>query len=315
MRSLPDGILHFLGRVDDTVKVRGFRVDLTEVERAILQHPEVRQAAVVASRDATGDASLLGFFVPAEVDPSSIFQTLAAQLSAYMVPSALFGLDAFPLTSSAKVYRVRLAEDHVHRVSSLRKDRNLSSTERRVSEVWVRTLGHGRFGANNSFFEVGGTSLTVFAMVHRLREAFELERSQLPVELVYRFPTVAELARCIDRLQEEASIQPLEATPILVTLRKGSDTSLSPLFVIASAGGTLGAYEKLARAMTTDRDMIGVRNPFNWGERDPSEGFQGWVSRYIGAIRERQPEGPYYLYAYSSAGAFGYEIARRMVSR
>jgi hypothetical protein len=95
-------------------------------------------------------------------------------------------------------------------------------------------------------------------------------------------------------------------------MRKGSDPAQAPFFVISSAGGTLGAYEKLARALDTSRDIIGVRDPFLWGERDPGAGFQHWVGLFLEAIRARQPQGPYFLGAYSSAGAFGYEIARRL---
>src|SRR3546814_20414756 len=82
------------------------------------------------------------------------------------------------------------------------------------------------------------------------------------------------------------------------------------VFAISSAGGTLGAYARLVKSLHTRRSVIGVRDPFIWGERDATSGFQNWVALYVGAIRERQPHGPYYLLAYSSAGAFGYEIAQ-----
>jgi hypothetical protein len=102
------------------------------------------------------------------------------------------------------------------------------------------------------------------------------------------------------------------APPLLVTLRKGADPTQAPLFLVASAGGTLGAYEKLTKALKTPREIIGVRDPFNWGERDPTEGFQRWIATYVEAIRQRQPSGPYYLGAYSSAGAFGLEVAHHL---
>jgi hypothetical protein len=87
---------------------------------------------------------------------------------------------------------------------------------------------------------------------------------------------------------------------------------MHPLFLVASAGGTLGAYDKLAKALRTPREIIGVRDPFNWGGRDPTEGFQRWIATYVQAIRQRQAAGPYYLGAYSSAGAFGLEVAQHL---
>jgi hypothetical protein len=152
----------------------------------------------------------------------------------------------------------------------------------------------------------------VFAAVHRLREAFGLDRTLLSDQSLYRFPTIEGLASYIDRVKSGGA--PLVAlnNAILVTLKKGDDAGLPPLFVIASSGGTLGAYDKLAKALTSRRDVIGVRDPFVWGERDPTMSFQSWVALYVDAIRERQPLGPYYLAAYSSAGAFGYEVAQHL---
>jgi len=97
-----------------------------------------------------------------------------------------------------------------------------------------------------------------------------------------------------------------------VTLRGGTDPAPPPVFLIASAGGTLGAYEKLTEALRTPREIIGVRDPYVWGGREAASGFRAWIDLYLSAIRQRQPRGPYHLVAYSSAGAFGYEIARRL---
>jgi hypothetical protein len=140
-----------------------------------------------------------------------------------------------------------------------------------------------------------------------------LDRSQLSDQSIYRFPTVETLASYIEQVKKgSAPIAPPPKHSILVTLKKGADGSLPPFFVIASAGGTLGAYAKLAARLKTKRDVIGVRDPFVWAERDPTMGFQDWVTLYMEAIRERQPRGPYYLGAYSSAASFGYEIALRL---
>lgn len=309
VKVLPGGDLEYLGRVDETVKIRGFRVDLGEVERAVQRHPGVKQAAVVVSGADSGSASLLAFYVPASIDRAEVSGTLREQLPEYMVPSVVVGLDEFPLTASAKVDRVRLLEGHSSSVTAEASDRDLSDTERRVWDAWGGLLGHGRFGRSSSFFEVGGTSLTVFALVHRLREAFDLDRSQLPEQAIYRAPTIEGQSELVDDVRSGRIRQPDGPTPLLVTLRKGSEPSRPPLFLVASAGGTLGAYEKLARELKTTRDILGVRDPYIWGERDPTEGFQRWVTRYVDAIRERQPEGPYYIGAYSSAGACGYEVA------
>lgn len=312
VRRTPDGELHFVGRIGHTVKVRGFRVDLHEVERALLLHPGVAHAAVALSEGGAGNSALLGFYAPNTVDEAALYRVLRAHLPAYMVPSVLIGLDSFPLTASGKIDRRRLVEEHAGRAASDAPGELRSKTEARVVEVWGGLLGHRAIGTDSSFFEVGGTSLTVFAAVHRLRAAFNLSRDQLSDQTMYRCPTVGELAAYIDSVAAGHAPLAPSRVPLLVTLKRGNGVALPPFFLIASAGGTLGAYEKLVKALRTRRDVIGVRDPFVWGDRDPTLGFQHWVGRYVDAIRERQSHGPYYIGAYSSAGAFGYEIARQL---
>ncbi len=312
VRYTPDGSLQFIGRVDDTVKIRGFRVDLQEVERALLSHPGVRQAAAIVGGTEAGGATLHAFVSPADLDRDAIYRTLRDRLPAYMLPSTLAALDVFPLTTRGKLDRARLLREQSAWHAAPVAGRELTDTERQVSDIWAKLLGHDAFALDSSFFEVGGTSLTVFALVHRLRETFALDRARLPEQAVYRYPTVEKLGAFIDRGRSGQSAPQEERAPVLVTMRQGTEPDEAPLFLIASAGGTLGAYEKLAKALRTSREIIGVRDPFVWGERELAEGFSRWVDRYVAAMRRRQPHGPYYVLAYSSAGAFGYEIARRL---
>lgn len=311
VRRSADGNLHFVGRVDHTVKVRGFRIDLPEVERAIRGHPGVSQATVVVSGAGTPAVSLFGFYVPARIDQAEVYGTIREQLPAYMVPSILIGLDEFPLTPSAKVDRTRLLEMVEERGGTHGK---LSSTEEKVAEAWASVLGHRRFHPDSSFFEVGGTSLTVFAAIHRLREAFDLQKDELPEESFFRFPTLEGVSQLVDRLVRGEEIAIEADTPILLTLRTAAaeERAEAPLILVPSAGGTLGAYELLVRALPGGREILGLRDPYLWGERELHEGFSEWIDRYVAAIRRHRPTGPYAICAYSSAGAFGYEIARRL---
>ncbi len=311
VRLLADKSLQFVGRIDHTVKVRGFRVDLGEVERAILLHPDVKQAVVMLGDTSMENPPLLAFYTPETVDHPALYKVLRDRLPAYMVPSALVGLEAFPLTSSGKVNRTKLLEVHANRVSVDASSQSLSNSEVQIVEVWQKVLKHKDVHRDSSFFEIGGTSLSVFTAVHLLREAFQLERSELSDHKMYQFPTVQQLAAYIDGLKSGSAQRPTGKTAIAVTLKKG-DPAMAPLFVIASSGGTLGAYERLSKTLNTKREIVGIRDPFIWGERDPTQGFQDWITVYLAAMRERQPEGPYYVCAFSSAGAFGYEIAQRL---
>jgi amino acid adenylation domain-containing protein len=317
VRVADEGQLTFVGRADDTVKIRGFRVELGEVESALAACPGVTRAAVVVGGGSAHEATLLGFYTPGELPASAVFNFLRARLAPHMVPARLLALDAFPLTERAKLDRRALAALAAADDGGADPGRFAGAVEQQVAHVWARTLGHSQFGPDSIFFEVGGTSLTTAVLVHRLRQAFALERDRLPELAATRNPTVASMARHLQGLAAgDAAEPPLEALPsdCLVTLRSSADAAQPPLFLIASAGGTLGAYQKLVAMLGKVGEVVGVRDPYVAGARDPAEGFDRWVDRYLQAIRSRQPAGPYRIAAYSSAGAFGIELAQRLRS-
>jgi amino acid adenylation domain-containing protein len=310
VRVMADGSIEFVGRVDHTVKVRGFRVDLGEVERAMLQQPQVQQAVAMLGDSVNGNAPLVAFYTPATASHTQVASGLRERLPVYMLPSVLVGLESFPLTASGKVDRRRLLEEHSRRATAAPIGAPLSPVEARIADVWKLVLQQGEIGADSHFFEIGGTSLTVFSVVHRLRETFGLDRQQLTDHAVYQYPTLRDLAKYVESVRRGGPAMGAQST-VAVTLRQGR-SGLSPLFVIASSGGTLGAYDRLSKALKTEREIVGIRDPFVWGARDPTMGFQEWISLYVAAIRERQPAGPYFICAFSSAGAFGCEIAQRL---
>lgn len=315
VRRTAAGDIVFVGRTDDTIKIRGFRVELTEVERAINSCPGVAQAAVVVRDGKGSDAALIGFFTPRAVPVQEVFRALRERLPPYMIPAALHGLDAFPLTERSKLDRKRLLAEVVPLEPGQPDHASFSKIERRIASLWERTLGHRQFDLDSSFFEVGGTSLTTAVLVHRLREDFGLDRERLPEQFVYRFPTVASMARLLGGSLDGDADQIPGLTSILVTLRRSRDATTPPLFLIASAGGTLGAYGRFVAALRYAGEIIGVRDPYVSGERDPTESFDRWVGHYLDAITVRWPQGPYFIAAYSSAGAFGLELAQRLRRR
>lgn len=304
-----DGRLFFVGRTDQTVKIRGFRVDLPEIETALLAHPGVEQAAAVSC--SSPHELIVGYIAPDDIVTREALATVRSLLPAYMVPSRLTALPKLPLTPNGKIDRLALARicGELDEGGAFVAGTNM---EQLIASAWERTLGHRQFEADTSFFEAGGTSLSVFRLVIHLRETLDLEDDDLDEGTVYRFPTVGELAEWLngDRAAM-ADASAAEEERVLVTLRRGSP-EFAPLFIIASAGGTLGAYERLTPLLETSREIVGVRDPVLWGGRAHSDDFGSWVDRYESGILKRQPEGPYHILAYSSAGAFGYELASRL---
>lgn len=327
VRTEEDGLLVFQGRVDATVKIRGFRVSLEEVERALLRHPGVTQAVVVVGGEAEGASRLDAWVAPDSVDRTDLFDGLRRRLPDYMVPSSVTPVDRFPLTPSGKVDRRELAERRSDRGTgegerpaepegATLEAAALDPLARNVASAWEQVLGHREFGLDQSFFEVGGTSLSAIRVVQALRSSLLQDFAAPPEvneDLLYRFPTVRSLTTALAGTSPDAAGGSAAGqSPLLVTLKGSTDPSLSPLFLISSAGGTVGVYERLVRHLRTGREVVGVRDPYLWGDRDPRSPTSVWAGRYVEAIRSRQPQGPYHVGAYSSAGSLGFEVARQL---
>ncbi len=198
-RYLPDGDLEFLGRIDHQVKIRGFRVELSEVEGALLLHPGVHQAVVLARTDDGAAARLVAYLVANAAPPSSseLRAHLLTKLPEYMVPSAFVVLPALRLTSNGKVDRRALPAPDAARPELASVFQSPSTdAERVVAGIWAELLGIERVGLRDSFFELGGHSLLATRVVAALRDIFQVE---LPLRALFTTPTVeglvAELAR------------------------------------------------------------------------------------------------------------------------
>jgi amino acid adenylation domain-containing protein len=197
-----DGRLHFLGRVDDQVKVRGYRIELGEVEQALAALPGVREAVVLVREDAPGDRRLVGYLVPkGEVTPEGVRLALKERLPAYMVPSAFVVLDALPLTPNGKVDRAALPAPAGERQTGEVYAAPRSVLEQRIAAIWREVLGVERVGVLDNFFDLGGNSLLLMQLHSLLTERLGRE---VPVTDLFGFPTVRALAASFARQEAPA---------------------------------------------------------------------------------------------------------------
>jgi acyl carrier protein len=211
-RYLPDGRLDYLGRLDSQVKVRGFRIELGEVEAALLAHPAVRAAVVLAS-----GGSLVAYV---ETDASAISAgelraLLKGHLPEHMVPSAYRFLEAMPLTGNGKLDRRALAAlplDLGDEIGAVPR----TPAEELVAGIFAEVLGVEGVGTGTSFFELGGHSLLAIRVLSRLREAFGVS---LPVKALFEAPTVAALAAAVTAARRETSASLLALPPLEAGVR------------------------------------------------------------------------------------------------
>ncbi|MFP2963913.1 amino acid adenylation domain-containing protein [Myxococcus sp. 1LA] len=208
-RWRPDGTLEFLGRLDHQVKVRGFRIELGEIEAVLRTHPSVTEATAVVREDASGSNRLVAYVVPPLADVAPLREYLHQHLPDYMVPSAIVGLDAFPLTPNGKVDRRALpAPDLGLGATDFVEPR--TELEQQLAALFREALDVERVGVNDDFFLLGGHSLLATQVVTRLRAQLGVE---LALRTFFEAPTVARLAARLESAPRAGSLLPLAALP------------------------------------------------------------------------------------------------------
>jgi len=197
-RYLPDGNIEFLGRMDHQVKVRGFRVELGEVESALNSHPDLRESVVVLREDGI-DKRLVGYVVAnenTEVTATGLRSYLKEQLPEYMIPSAFVFLEKLPLTANGKVDRRALPAPEQERVDGAEYVAPRTIVEEVLVGLWEDVLRVKQVGMHDDFFELGGHSLLATQLMSRVRQSFAVE---VALRSLFDGPTIAELAERIEQ--------------------------------------------------------------------------------------------------------------------
>lgn len=213
VRQRGDGCLEFVGRVDDQLKVRGFRVDPREVESVLRRHPAVRETLVLGRVDAAGERRVDAYVVPVHLGPTAdLVRELRAflrdNLPRYMIPQSISLLDALPLSRTGKVDRSALpAPNGVEREPRPGVIPPLSEVERQVAEVWAEVLGVSSIGRHDSFLALGGDSLAAVQVLARIRADFGVELTWS--QMIDDRATVAAVAATIAQANLDCGTKPL----------------------------------------------------------------------------------------------------------
>ena len=183
-----DGQLRYLGRADEQVKIRGYRIELGEVQAALAGLDGVEQAVVIAREDRPGDKRLVGY-ITGTAEPAEIRAVLAERLPAYMVPAAVVVLDVLPLTVNGKLDTRALPAPEYREGDHYRAP--ASAIEEILAGIYAQVLGLERVGVDDSFFDLGGDSLSAMRVIAAINTGLD---SGLAVRAVFDAPTVAQLA-------------------------------------------------------------------------------------------------------------------------
>ncbi|KIN41241.1 non-ribosomal peptide synthetase DhbF [Bacillus subtilis] len=290
-RLRADGSLDYVGRADHQVKIRGFRIELGEIEAALVQHPQLEDAAVIVREDQPGDKRLAAYVIPSEetFDTAELRRYAAERLPDYMVPAAFVTMKELPLTPNGKLDRKALPAPDFAAAVTGRGPR--TPQEEILCDLFMEVLHLPRVGIDDRFFDLGGHSLLAVQLMSRIREALGVE---LSIGNLFEAPTVAGLA---ERLEMGSSQSALD---VLLPLRTSGDRP--PLFCVHPAGGLSWCYAGLMTNIGTDYPIYGLQARGIGQREELPKTLDDMAADYIKQIRTVQPKGPYHLLGWSLGG-------------
>ena len=300
------GRLHFLGRIDDQLKIRGHRIEPDEVLRLLESFPGVAAAHVGPAGPAS--APVLAAWIRWDGETPAEWQVrlrdhLAAELPAASVPQQWAAVAEFPLTERGKLDRRALPEPAALRPA--RHEEAATPVERRLAGLWEALLDGTRPGRGDSFFHLGGNSLLALRLFAAISAEFGVT---LPMAALIHAPTLSGLASVIEAA---AGAAPAGRVPALVTLREGADGP--PLVCLHGGDGGVFFYLDFARCLGGDLPVLTLESPaLSAPEAVAPVAVETLAADYLAALRRHQPRGPYRLAGYSFGGVMVYEMAVRL---
>lgn len=296
-----DGLVQHLGRKDGRVKIRGFGVDLVEVERTLLAVDGVSEGAVVVD-EGGGENQLSAYYVgDAGLGPSQMRRLFLEAVPDYMVPASFVGLDQLPLTPRGKIDRAALVALEIDTPSSSQQYvAPASELEEQLHDLWCDNLGVERVSVVDSFFDLGGTSIAAYQLVG---DIYRELRVDLPATSLLEAPTIRAQARLI------AAGGPTSRRGVVPIRATGDKT---PLFGVPGGGGGVLYLQRLAGFIDEDRPIYALPRDMSTADTPEYLTVEEMAAVYVVEMRSVQASGPYLLLGSCFGGQVAHEMARML---
>jgi thioesterase domain-containing protein/acyl carrier protein len=299
-----DGEIEFCGRADSQVKVRGCRIELGEVESALMAHQLVRDAVAKIHEFASGQNGIVAYVVAnnQSLATESLRTFLGSRLPSYMIPSSFVWMDSLPKTAHGKIDHKHLPPPNARERSEKLKVLPRTVTEIEIAALWKNLLQLESVTVHDDFFELGGDSLLATRFATSVRNKFGVE---LPLSRMMSAPTIDALSAFVEGKHRDTNKLPNG----LVVLRLPSAKELRPpLFFTPPASGSPACYTALASALAGDRAVYGFEAAgLTSGKATASVTRQ--ASQYVAALQSAYPDGPCLIAGWSLGGPAAFEMA------
>ncbi|WP_276166306.1 non-ribosomal peptide synthetase [Zobellia alginiliquefaciens] len=299
-----DGTIEFLGRVDQQVKVRGFRIELDEVEKTILEFNTV--TTVVATVE--DNKRLIAYVMASEnIRIGELKSDLKARLPEYMVPTQIIQVSEFPLLPNGKVDKVRLGT--VQPVEPELKERTIerpaTELEKKMLAIWKEVLDLSEIGLHENFFDIGGDSILSIQVISKAK-AVDM---QLSPNQLFECQTISELVRNLElkSVREEEILNGTKFKHLVPIRSKGAKP---PLFCLHSGGTHFFYYNEFANHLKENRPVYALQASGHEDQLTLHRSVHEMAVSFIQEIKKVQPNGPYHFIAYCYNTAIGMEVVR-----
>jgi amino acid adenylation domain-containing protein len=309
VRWTPDGLIEFIGRTDLQVKVRGFRVELGEIENALNDMPGLKDRVVMARDEVAGEKQLVAYLLPNDSALSTAgaaHETFIAaartfleeRVPQHMVPTAYMVMPEFPLGPNGKVDRKALPPPTPPKPTMrARHVAPRTHIEMELCTIWNKALGMEDIGVHDNFFDLGGHSLTGIQLLAQVEQRFD---TSIEFKQLFMAPTVAQMALLLERLQN------VQFSDLLLPLR--TTGSRAPLICIH--GDEANVF--LPKYLSAEQPFYAITHQGEDGLPIKYTDVRSIASFYVSELKKRKPTGPYQLCGYSFGGLVAYEMAQQL---
>jgi len=318
VRWLEDGNIEYIGRIDDQIKINGFRVELGEIQYHLETHPCVEQSIVVYKEIIKDEKRIIAYIIPRNnksINVKSLREYLKNKIPVFMLPSFYCLLDKFPVTHNGKVDKNSLPAIHEIQNINNHDSEILSKTENTLASIWCKTLCVNSIKKNDNFFEAGGNSLSSLKTLNEINDHFRLD---LPLSILFEKPTITQLSETVDISILEKSVLDVvtNKTKVIKTnsclLPLKSHGRKAPLFLIHPVGGTVFWYIPLVKYLEKERPVYAIQDPGIENNKISFTSIEEMATFYIKTIKKVKPSGPYLLGGASAGANICFEMAYQL---
>lgn len=303
-KLLPNNDIICLGRIDQQIKINGYRIEPEEIESTLLKSNNIKEAVVLAQNEKLiAFVTLVKFEKITSKHIDKWKDNLASDLPSYFVPSKIKVLETLPTTPNGKLDKQALLQSESIEIETSFVTEPKTNTEKLIASIWLKYLHLDYLDIKNNFFELGGNSLIAIQVMNKLEEE---TGKILPLSSLFEHSSIEKLALLLDQINNTetwSSLVPIKPTG-----------SKRPVYIVHGAGMEVLIFKELADNLDADQPVFGLQAKALFNTTSQYHSIGQIADHYVKTIIENNPKGPYALAGYSFGGVIAYEMARTLIA-